>query len=75
MWEDIGGFEGYYQIDEYGNIRSLDRMITGRAGRTYMIKGILMHPAIAGKGFWQLISENMELYINDTSTYWLLNNF
>jgi len=27
MWEDIGGFEGYYQIDEYGNIRSLDRMV------------------------------------------------
>jgi len=25
IWKDINGFEGYYQISNYGNVRSLDR--------------------------------------------------
>ena len=27
IWKDIKGFEGYYQISNYGNIKSLERKI------------------------------------------------
>ena len=27
VWKDIEGFEGYYQISNYGNGRSLDRTV------------------------------------------------
>lgn len=36
LWKDIKGFEGYYQVSNYGNARSLDRVIeTKRGPRTY----------------------------------------
>lgn len=27
VWKDIAGFEGYYQVSSYGNVRSVDRVI------------------------------------------------
>ena len=33
IWKDIPGYEGSYQISSYGNVRSLDRVITYRDGR------------------------------------------
>ena len=35
-WKDIIGYEGYYQISDYGNVRSLDRKIHFNKG--YSIK-------------------------------------
>ena len=32
MWKDIKGYEGIYQVDEYGNVKSLQRTRTGKAG-------------------------------------------
>ena len=28
IWKDIEGFEGYYQVNNYGDVRSLDRKYT-----------------------------------------------
>jgi hypothetical protein len=36
IWKDINGYEGYYQISNLGNVRSLDRKV--RAGYGFAIK-------------------------------------
>lgn len=36
VWKDIEGFEGQYQISNFGRVRSMDRYV--RNGRGYMIK-------------------------------------
>lgn len=40
IWKDIPGYEGYYQISNMGNVKSLDRAIE-KGGRLHYIKG---HP-------------------------------
>jgi len=34
MWKDIEGYEGYYQINTNGEVKSLERIIVGRWGET-----------------------------------------
>lgn len=33
IWKDIPGYEGYYQVSTFGNVRSLDRIVKGRWGK------------------------------------------
>jgi len=35
IWKDIEGYEGYYQVSNQGNVRSLDKIITNNKGVTY----------------------------------------
>lgn len=55
VWKDIKGFEGYYQISNYGNGRSLDRTIErkSRCGKTVKVtyKGTVLKKNTAGKGY------------------------
>lgn len=44
IWKDIEGYEGFYQISNLGNIRSLDRWVVNRAGKRQFIRGRLMKP-------------------------------
>lgn len=37
MWKDIKGYEGIYQIDEYGTVKSLQRTRIGKAGSTVIV--------------------------------------
>lgn len=52
IWKDINGFEGAYQVSNYGNVRSLDREVKqGKHGNTRIIKGIQMKPTDNGNGY------------------------
>lgn len=43
QWKDIEGFEGYYQISNLGNVRSLDRyVIANKSGGIKLLKGKIM---------------------------------
>lgn len=43
-WKDIPGYEGMYQVSTIGNVKSLDRFITTKAGYEILFKGkILKH--------------------------------
>jgi hypothetical protein len=61
-WADIPGYEGAYQISNYGRIRSLDRTRIvnnchgGRTARTD--KGHLMSPNNNGNGYLQIRLRN-----------------
>jgi len=49
-WKDIKGFEGFYQVSSYGNVKSLDRSIRTKKG-TRRYRGILLNPSIGNHGY------------------------
>ena len=51
IWKDVEGYEGYYQISNLGNIRSLDRVITRSDGVTHLRKGRAMAKRISSDGY------------------------
>lgn len=44
IWKDIKNYEGYYQISNLGNVRSVDRMVKGRYDNYYIKQGQLIVP-------------------------------
>ena len=55
IWRDITGYEGLYQISNFGNVRSLERTIehTSTYGGTYHIKGKKLNPKL-DKGYLRI---------------------
>lgn len=45
IWRPIKGFEGYYEVSDCGNVRSLDRTIVASDGVSYRKKGKILRPA------------------------------
>jgi len=57
IWKDILGYEGIYQVSTFGNVRSLDRVITSNIkGKPYTktIKGLQLSPVDNGLGYLQV---------------------
>ena len=50
-WRDIEGYEGYYQVSNHGNVRSLDRTTLGRDGVKYPHKGVVFKPTTNKNGY------------------------
>jgi hypothetical protein len=40
-WRDVEGYEGFYQVSNRGEVRSLDRIIQGRWGDQKIVGGII----------------------------------
>ena len=53
IWKDIKGYEGYYQVSSYGNIRSLDRWVNSSLSKsgTVLLKGKPMSGSINQDGY------------------------
>lgn len=64
VWKDIAGYEGYYQISNFGNIRSVDRVIYSdkfHIGIKRELKGRTLNPSVNNHGYLSLIlSKNGE---------------
>lgn len=41
IWKDIEGYEGLYQVSNFGNVKSLERIVNGRWGKTIINEKIL----------------------------------
>lgn len=54
-WRDIKDYEGYYQVSNYGRIRSLDRTIIESNGVKRFYKGKIVKTVDAGKGYKNVI--------------------
>lgn len=54
IWKDIMGYEGYYQVSNLGNVRSLDRVITYSNGSNVLTKGKVMAQNVCGRGYKQI---------------------
>jgi len=49
VWKDVAGYEGYYQVSNLGNVRSLDRFVNGNVGQPKRQKGKAVIPRLRGK--------------------------
>ena len=52
VFVDIPGYEGYYQVSNYGNVRSLDRVIKEKTGKTQTLKGRILKLRINPGGYY-----------------------
>ncbi|MFA5558654.1 MAG: NUMOD4 domain-containing protein [Methanofastidiosum sp.] len=50
MWKDIRGYEGLYQINEYGQVKSLSRYIQNHS-KLQLIPERILKPCRAGRGY------------------------
>jgi hypothetical protein len=46
IWKEVVGYEGYYEVSNFGNIRSLDRCIVNKYEREIFIKGKTLSKSI-----------------------------
>lgn len=51
IWKDVAGFEGLYEVSNFGNVRSVTRLITRSDGKTYLKKGKHLKPFLTNKGY------------------------
>lgn len=42
MWKQIEGYEGYYEVSDSGDVRSVDRYITDSTGKVRFLRGSIM---------------------------------
>lgn len=45
IWRAVPNYEGYYEVSDCGNVRSLDRTIIAKDGVEYHKKGKMLHPS------------------------------
>ena len=58
-WKDIKGYEGLYQVSNYGEERSLDRIVIDKNGREMCFKGKILKPNDNGNGYlFVVLSKN-----------------
>lgn len=51
IWKSVPGYEGIYEVSNFGKVRSSDRMIIYENGRRHIKKGKLMANIIDGLGY------------------------
>jgi NUMOD4 motif/HNH endonuclease len=55
VWKAIPGYEGFYEVSDAGNVRSIDReqLVLSRAGREYkrIQPGKVLRPCLNGTGY------------------------
>lgn len=54
IWKDVSGFEGYYQVSNFGNVRSVDRYVRSKGKPTFR-KGTCMKLQVNHKGYYSVI--------------------
>lgn len=68
IWKDIPGYEGYYQVSNYGNVKSVARKIISSNNRTVSIKERYLKPHINPSGHKQAVlfknGKDNRLYIH-----------
>ena len=67
IWRDVVGYEGVYQVSDFGNIRSLDRIDSKRKGRIlkqnpdgggYLIVRLSLNGKVKTRKVHQLVAES-----------------
>lgn len=51
IWKDLPFANGYYQVSNFGNVRSLDRIVTNSIGVKKKRKGVVLKAGISSNGY------------------------
>lgn len=51
IWKDVIGYEGLYQVSNFGNVRSLDRIVNKPNGVSYIRKGKICKQSKSNLGY------------------------
>ena len=51
IWKPIHGYQGFYDVSDHGRVRSVDRVLNLRAGKTRKIKGKVLKPKCTRDGY------------------------
>lgn len=55
IWKDINGFEGFYQVNNYGTIRSIDRYVNHPKGGKKIARGKITNQYIGTHGYYIVV--------------------
>ena len=50
-WRPVVGYEGLYEVSDWGNVRSLDRMVKTKGGSTRLVKGRVLKQYVDRDGY------------------------
>ena len=65
IWKDIEGYEGIYQVSSFGRVRSLDRMVIMRNGRSRIKRGQILKERRTKHGYVRVqLGVNNDQYIH-----------
>ena len=69
-WKDIDGYEGYYQVSNFGRVKSLDRYVKDTKRNCFnFVKGRIMSPSSADKKHYMEVN----LSKNNKVTHYLVH--
>lgn len=51
IWKPVIGYEGLYEVSNQGRVRSIDRLVRARAGKSRKVKGIILNASDHGNGY------------------------
>ena len=55
IWKDVEGYEGLYQVSNYGRVKSLDRHVRFIDGRGRLFKGKILKLCLNSHGYWLIV--------------------
>lgn len=63
VWLPVKGFEGYYEVSNFGKVRGVDRLAAVGSGGTRLVRGTNRKFSVSTKGYFQvLLSKNGRVY-------------
>lgn len=54
IWRDIRGYEGKFQVSNYGRVKSLKRVLTRSNGHKQTINEKILKPSVSNKGYYMV---------------------
>lgn len=54
IWKSVVGYEGNYEVSNFGNVKSVDRYVTGINNGSYFFKAKRLKPAKSRDGYMQV---------------------
>lgn len=64
QWRGVSGFENHYEVSDHGRVRSLDRVIPGKDGRTTKFHGRVLSPERQKSGHLSVRLGNRKKYVH-----------
>lgn len=64
IWKDVVGYEGLYQVSNFGNIRSCDKIIKREGYRDYVLRSKLLKQSNHSEGYLVICLTRNSKYVN-----------